>query len=199
MTEVKPAASGESVDQAVGRALVSFRQMAGLTLRELAQESGVSAAMISRIENGQASPSLATLEALSRALDLPLVNFFRHTIDSHDITHVKAGQGLQTRRHGSGLGHAFQLLGYHKRRDIRFEPVLVTLSAEVAANRYPTYHDHGCELIYLLEGEMEYRYGDRLYRLKEGDSLSFDSAEGHGVAEILSSEVKFLVVFAQRI
>ena len=198
MTEPESSRQSESVDRAVGRALFAFRQMAGLTLRELARESGVSAAMISRIENGQASPSLASLDALSRALDLPLVNFFRHTITSRDITHVKAGKGLQTHRHGSGLGHAFQLLGYHKRRDIRFEPVLVTLTAS-AKVKAPTYHDHGCELIYLLEGEMDYRYGDQVYRLCPGDSLSFDSAEGHGVSEILSPEVKFLVVSAQRI
>lgn len=179
--------------------MISFRQNAGLTLRDLAERSGVSSAMISRIENGQVSPSLSTLESLSRALDLPLVNFFRHTIDSHDVTFVRAGEGLEARREGSGYAHDFQLLGYHKRRDIRFEPVLVTLRAEDKGRREPVYHDHGCELIYLLEGEMDYRYGDRVYGMKAGDSLSFDSADGHGVEEILTPVVKFLVVFAQKI
>ena len=68
------------VGGAVARALHHHRVSAGLAIRELAQDSGVSGAMISRIENAQVSPSLSTLEALASALSVPVIAFFQHTI-----------------------------------------------------------------------------------------------------------------------
>ena len=85
----------QSVDHAIGAALRDLREAANMTARQLAGKAGISAAMISRIENGQASPSINTLSALSAALDVPLVSLFRETASDYaDFTHVKAGAGL---------------------------------------------------------------------------------------------------------
>ena len=197
--QVFDAANSTNVDDAVGRALNSFRLRAKLTIRALSERAGVSSAMISRIENGQVSPSLSTLQALSNALDLPMINLFQHTIDAVDVTHVKAGAGMTSRRHAKGNRHDFQILGYHKRQDIRFEPLLITLSKDDINDAQHLYHQNGCQFVYVLEGELYYHYGDSTYHLLTGDSLSFDTAGAHRIGDLLSPTVKLLVVFAQRL
>jgi len=117
-----------SIDLAIGSAVRDLRENRGLTARQLAAESGVSAAMISRIENGQASPSISTLNALSRTLDVPLVSFFRETSSNHvDFTHVRYGEELYSTRMVDNHSHEFINLAFHTRRDIQFEARRVTL------------------------------------------------------------------------
>ena len=189
----------QSVDQAVGTALKDVRQSNGLTIRDLAEGAGVSMAMISRIENGQVSPSLATLESLSEAAGVPLVNLFRNTIRSADITHVENGNGLKSTRHASEEVHDFTLLGYHKRQDIQFEPYLITLTRDQGRYPRPLLHSAGCEFIYVLEGEMIYQYKDNRYHLRKNDSLSFDAINGHSVEQVISESVRFLNICSQKV
>jgi len=68
--------SSNTLDAALGSALRDIRKSHSLTARALSQKSGISAAMISRLERGHASASMATLNALSQALNVPLVSFF---------------------------------------------------------------------------------------------------------------------------
>ena len=69
----RPAAPRERVlEVAIGREMRALRQAQRMTVAELGQKSGLSAGMLSKIENGQASPSLTTLNALATALSVPL-------------------------------------------------------------------------------------------------------------------------------
>ncbi len=61
-------ADGRLLEQSIGREVRAFREKMGLTIAELAKSSGISAGMLSKIENGSTSPSLGSLQALSRAL-----------------------------------------------------------------------------------------------------------------------------------
>lgn len=188
----------ENVDLAVGRALHNFRLSRNLTIKALGEAAQMSPGMISRIENGQVSPSLSSLTALAEALDIPLISLFRHTMASTDVTFVKCGQGLRSHREADNHQHDFSLLGYHKRDDMRFEPVLVTLKRK-PEDKLPVYNGHGCLFIYLLEGEGVYQCNDNRYHLKPGDSLSFDAAARHGFVEVVSEAVRFLSVGAQAV
>lgn len=190
--------SDEAIAKAVGEALQSLRRDAELTVRELAKKSGVSAAMISRIENGLVSPSLSTLNSLSKIIGVPVVNLFRHTITSIDVTFVQSGHGLAAQRIGTTFSHAFQSLGHHKRTDLSFAPYLISLTSLDDAQREPMYHDSGCEFIYVLEGEMIYRCGGRTFHMKPGDSLSFDAIGGRGAEKLIKVPVRYLSVSAQR-
>ncbi len=185
-----------SVDIAVGRALHAFRTQQNLTLQTLSDTAGVSRGMISRIENGQVSPSLNTLTALAQALDTSLISLFQHTVGSTDITFVKKNEGLKAIRQTEGHKHEFTLLGYHKRHDISFEPIIVTINKK-PNDMLPLYYSHGCLLIHLLEGEAVYQYGESQYHMHSGDSLSFDASVCHGFIEVISAKIKFISVGAQ--
>ncbi len=186
-----------SIDLAIGLAVRDLRENRSLTARHLAAESGVSAEMISRIENGRASPSISTLNALSRSLDVPLVSFFRETSSNHvDFTHVKDGEGLHSTRMVDNHSHEFINLAFHTRRDLQFEARRVTLVRQTA--RPPIYVGHGVVFVYALSGEAIYSYGHRDITLKAGDSLSLDAELRHGFKKVITEEFSFLTVQAER-
>jgi hypothetical protein len=68
--------------------------------------------MLSKIENGQISPSLASLQALATALNVPLTTFFTTFEEKRDCSFVKAGTGVRIERRGTKAGHQYSLLGH---------------------------------------------------------------------------------------
>src|SRR5262249_37630519 len=98
---------GGSLEVAIGHEVREFRKKLDMTVAELAKVAKLSAGMLSKIENGMTSPSLATLQALSRALHVPVTAFFRRFEEEHDATFVKAGQGLAIERRGTRAGHQY--------------------------------------------------------------------------------------------
>src|SRR6266851_150503 len=88
-----------------------FRLKLGLTVGQLAALTNLSKGMLSKIENAQVSPSLATLARLSAALKVPVTAFFRGLNEEQDVLFVKAGRGLDILHKGSGPGHRYQSLG----------------------------------------------------------------------------------------
>ncbi len=189
--------SDNQVDIAIGASLKDMRESRGLSAKALAESADVSAAMISRIENGQVSPSISTLSALSEALDMPLVSFFRETATDHvDFTHVKDGQGIHSTRIIDKHSHDFINLASHIRRDLGFEAHIVTMTKQ--EGRAPTYVGHGVVFMYVKEGEAKFQYGQREIHLKEGDSLTLDCELNHGISEVLSDTFTFLTIKAER-
>src|SRR5690606_34581763 len=67
-----PADGAKGLEMAIGREVCGFRRKLDMTVAELAKQADLSAGMLSKIENGQTSPSLATLQALSVALHVPV-------------------------------------------------------------------------------------------------------------------------------
>src|SRR3954447_11556097 len=85
---------GMLLEQAIGREVRRQREKLDVTISELAKAAGISAGMLSKIENGATSPSLSSLEALANALRVPIATFFKSYGDTRSATYVPAGQGL---------------------------------------------------------------------------------------------------------
>jgi transcriptional regulator with XRE-family HTH domain len=166
-----------------------------MTVVELAKLAGMSRGMVSKIENGQTSPSLATLSALATALNVPVTSLFRKYEEQRDATFVKAGEGLLIERRGTRAGHQYQLLGHTVHKPVSVEPYLITLSEK--SEVFPLFQHSGVEFIFVLDGEMIYRHGGRTYLLGPGDSLFFDSDAAHGPEELLSLPIRMLSVIVQ--
>jgi transcriptional regulator with XRE-family HTH domain len=189
---------GLDINMAVGRTIRELRDLKRMTARDLGLRAGVSPAMISRVESGQVSPSLSVLEMLAAALEVPMVSLFRDTGSAvADFTHVKKGQGLKSTRLMGQHIHDFVMLGFHRRRDLQFESLLVTIERNENTSP-PTYTGHGCVFVYVLEGEAIYRYGQQEVKLGEGDSLCLDAELRYGIQEVLSPRLRFLSVQAER-
>ena len=74
------------------------------------------------------------------------------------------------------------------------EPYLITLTAE--SDIFPAFQHEGLELLYMLEGEVDYRHGDQVYALKPGDSLFFDADAPHGPEVLVNLPAKYLSVIS---
>jgi transcriptional regulator with XRE-family HTH domain len=182
------------LSEAIGKRVRSYRLQLGFTIAQLAQHSGLSKGMLSKIENAQASPSLSTLARISTALDVPLTAFF-DSIEAHAVIHVKRGQGLDLVPRGSRSGLRSQLLGNLRgSSQRRLEPILYTLNRRSKVSE--TYRHPGTEFLYLIEGKMEYGYGAQRFVLEPGDSLQFDGEVTHGPVRLIEIPVKLLSVKA---
>ena len=189
--EARPS-DGASLEAAVGAQVRETRRALGMTLADLARTASVSLGMLSKIENGQSSPSLATLQALAAALNVPIATFFAKFDEKREATFVKAGQGLAIERRGSSRGHLYQLLGHSLRSATRVEPFLITL--DETSDAHPIFEHPGVEFIYMLEGELTYRHGGESYVLEPGDSLFFDAQALHGPLELRRLPAVYLSV-----
>ncbi len=184
------------LEVAIGRELRALRQQQGLTVADLSQKAGLSGGMLSKIENGQASPSLTTLQALAQALQVPLTAFFRGWEESRPAIHVKAGEGVETERTGTRAGHQYNLLGHigSNSSGVIVEPYLITLTT--ASDTFPAFQHDGMEFLYMLEGAVDYRHGDRIFPLRPGDSLFFDADAPHGPEVLVSLPARYLSIIA---
>jgi len=180
------------LEVAIGREIRGFRKKMGLTIAELAKLAGLSTGMLSKIENGNASPSLATLQSLSKALNIPVTAFFRKYEEERDASFVRSGEGLVIERRGTRAGHQYQLLGHSVGKSISVEPYLITLTVE--SEVFPLFQHPGMEFLYLLAGKMTYMHGDKSYPLSPGDSLFFDSDAPHGPEELIDLPIHFLSI-----
>jgi transcriptional regulator with XRE-family HTH domain len=187
-----PDVRARTLEDAIGAQVHDFRKAAGLTVSELAAAAGVSTAMISKIENGQISASLSTLNQLATALNLPLTMLLASYEGRRGCSYVKKGQGLDIQRRGTKVGHQYQQLGQSFGGSIAFEPYLITLSK--GAEPYTQFRHEGLELIYMLSGEVTYLHGDRSYHLESGDCILFDSAEFHGPETLIKLPMTYLSI-----
>ncbi|ATG49160.1 helix-turn-helix domain-containing protein [Celeribacter ethanolicus] len=184
----------KNLEVAIGRQVRELRKRARMTGADLAAQTGLSVGMLSKIENGVISPSLNTISALAHALRVPLVQLFSGYEEERGCMHVKAGEGVEIERAGTRAGHQYNLLGHigSNNSGVVVEPYLITLDS--ASDRFPAFQHEGIELLYMLEGRVNYRHGDQIYDLEPGDSLLFDSDAPHGPEEIVELPAKYLSI-----
>lgn len=184
------------LEVAIGREVRAYRRKQEITVADLSASTGLSIGMLSKIENGNTSPSLTTLQTLANALSVPLTSFFRGFEESRMAIHTKAGEGVELERAGTRANHQYNLLGHigSNASGVIVEPYLITLTAE--SDVFPTFQHGGIETIYMLEGEVDYRHGENVYPLKPGDSLFFDADAPHGPEVLVKLPARYLSVIS---
>ncbi len=187
-----PERAERTLEQAIGVQIRHARKRLDITGAELAAAAHLSPGMLSKIENGQISPSLATLQALTRALNMPLSALFTPFEDERDCSFVKRGQGVGIERRGTKAGHRYELLGHALGGDIVVEPFLITLTEE--AEPYAAFQHAGVEIIYMLTGKVVYRHADRTYLMEPGDTLFFDASAPHGPETLVERPMTYLSI-----
>lgn len=193
---IDPSAREKVLEVAIGKEVRTHRKQKGLTVADLAQMTGLSIGMLSKIENGNTSPSLSTLQTLSTALSVPLTIFFRRFEEARLAVHTPAGTGIEMEREGTRAGHQYNLLGHigANASGVIVEPYLITLTD--ASDTFRTFQHGGIETIYMLEGEVAYRHGDAVHHLRPGDTLFFDADAPHGPEELISLPARYLSIIA---
>ena len=183
-----------NLERAIGHEVRRLRKKLEITGADLASATGLSLGMLSKIENGNTSPSLTTLQSLAEALGVPVTAFFRQFEEKRNAVFVKAGEGVELERRGTRAGHQYNLLGHigNNTSGVLVEPYLITLTAD--SDVFPTFQHEGLEFLYMLEGEVHYRHGDKLYPMTPGDSLFFDADAPHGPEVLVKLPARYLSI-----
>lgn len=184
------------LEVAIGREVRAHRRKQNITVADLSETTGLSIGMLSKIENGNTSPSLTTLQTLANALAVPITSFFRGFEEGRSAVHTKAGEGIELKREGTRANHQYNLLGHigSNASGVIVEPYMITLSEE--SDVFPTFQHGGIETIYMLEGEVDYRHGDQIYPLKPGDTLFFDADAPHGPEVLVKLPSRYLSIIS---
>jgi transcriptional regulator with XRE-family HTH domain len=182
------------LEVAIGREVRAYRRNQAITVAELSNMTGISIGMLSKIENGNTSPSLTTLQTLAGALSVPLTSFFRGFEEKRMAVHTKSGEGVALEREGTRANHQYNLLGHlgANASGVIVEPYLITLSDE--SDVFPTFQHSGIETIYMLEGAVNYQHGDKIYALTPGDTLFFDADAPHGPDGLVKLPARYLSI-----
>ncbi len=157
----------------VGQHLRSMRALRGLSMRELAEASGLNINTLSLIENNKTSPSVSTLQQLATTLKVPLTSFFEAETPRRSIVFQKAGQRPRADfSHGvmEDLGAGLTLRGG--------QPLIVVLEPQANSGSTPIVHT-GHEFVYCLNGQLTYFIDGQKYLLEKGDSLIFEAHLPH--------------------
>jgi transcriptional regulator with XRE-family HTH domain len=157
----------------VGHNLRDLRAERELSIRSLAELSGLNVNTLSMIENGKSSPSVSTLQQLASALAVPITDFFETGIIKNNVSYQKAGQRLQAAFALGTLADLGAGLTLHGG-----QPLLVTLEPKANSGPTPIVHT-GHEFVFCLEGRLSYTIEDHIYILNPGDSLLFEAHLPH--------------------
>ena len=179
----------------IGQKIRKLRKEERLTLQDLSDLSGLSKPLLSQIENDQVIPPIATLLKIAKGLKVGIHFFFEEEGDRQKFVLLRSSD-LRSSRRRSGNDSPQNYL-YHSlapgMRHKSMEPFLVEFEAGDWDDSL-LYRHEGEELIYLLEGELEFHYGQEIMVLKTGDSIYYDSSEAHGYISLGSKKAQAVAV-----
>jgi transcriptional regulator with XRE-family HTH domain len=166
----------------VGEKIKELREKKGLSLKDLADLTGFSTALLSQMENHLVSPSLGTIIKLARALGVRVGDFLGES-EGEPFSIVRKDERKKVSRfaskEGVKYGYSYESLGYDK-KDRHMEPFIVTLEPATVKPSKTSVHE-GEEFIFVLEGEMEVVLGNHTDVLYPGDSIYYDSTIPHRI------------------
>ena len=167
----------------------ALRHRRGLTVEALAAAVGIHKGHLSRIERGEKAPSIATLEAIGRALGAPMAELFGEVAADGDVLVVRR----EDRAVVSDGAYAVQALvpGGAKRAAALY---LVEPGDAFLAHDLPSHG--GQEIAYVLEGEVELAVADRTVELRGGDCAAYDAGLSHRLRRRGAHRAAVLVIVA---
>jgi transcriptional regulator with XRE-family HTH domain len=161
-----------ATEQTVGDAVRRLREGQRITVRTLAARAGFSPSFISQVENGQASPSIHSLEHIVSCLGVTLGGFF-NALEPREAAVTRAAERRQLT---SGWSKArIESLGPGG-AGVVMEPVLVTLSAGGSSGKSASPQTHE-QFLFLLEGEIALTLGDEEIIMSAGDSARIPASQ----------------------
>ncbi len=176
----------------VARRLAALRAESGLTLRNVAEQTGLSDAYLNRVERQKTPINIANLEKVEFAFGVPLSSFFEADEARDPLVITRAGQGRKVRFRGP-TGFRSEMLAERKKGKL-MEPILVDLASAKAV--VPLQSHPGQEFNYVMEGRCVFHLGKQQIELAVGDSIYFDASIPHVCRAADNGSARILAVVA---
>jgi len=156
-----------------------------MSIKELAQRTGLTSGFISQVERNQTEPSITSLRKLSQALDVAIFHFFIDEVNHSKVVRKNARQKLEFPN--SHL--VYELLSPDLNRQM--EMFYANLEIGAATCDEPLSH-HGEEVVFVLSGTMQIQIGDESYTLHNGDSVYYIANIPHKIENIGDTNLEFV-------
>jgi transcriptional regulator with XRE-family HTH domain len=190
-----PAVVQESIrPYAIADKLRTLRLRRSMGLKQLAEHSGLSTAMISRLENGRLTPTLPTLVRIALVFNVGLDYFFTDPRKRHIVAITRRDERdvFPCDLNSSAVPWHFETLDF--RANERKLNSYLGHFHPFAADKLATHHHPGIEFLYLIEGQLEIRIGVETFRLNPGDAIYFDSIQKHAYRSLTKTACTAVVV-----
>jgi transcriptional regulator with XRE-family HTH domain len=176
----------------VGKKIREFRSGRNLSLEKLADLTGFTKGYLSRIENSPKPPPIYTLSKISSALGVDvskLLSGETGTQEAEGLTITRNKEHAVTDGRGTPYGYVYEALAQGKPGK-NMEPFLVTNSFKGRTD----FQHEGEEFLFVLEGTLEFIFGEKSFILEKGDCAYFESGFSHGGRSLGEVPAKILIV-----
>ena len=179
---------------AIAEKLRTLRLRKSMGLAQLADHTGLSAAMLSKLENAKLVPTLPTLVRIATVFDVGLDHFFTDERKRHVVAIARKEERIRFPEKAgvASVAYYFESLNF-RAKEKKIHGFIAEFQSITDTKLVP--HSHpGVEMVYLIEGSLEMRVGTETYTLKAGDAIYFDSIQQHSYRAVGSKQCTGLVV-----
>ncbi|OQY51774.1 MAG: hypothetical protein B6230_04115 [Desulfobacteraceae bacterium 4572_89] len=169
----------------------NLRKSNHLTLDQLAEMTGLTKGYLSKVERSEKAPPYSTLNKIAAALEIEVTSLLKKNIDPLQdprICFQKKNEGKLIKATTRLSGYDYEVLGAGKQGK-NMEPFIIHAPFGIKK----MYTHEGEEFIYVLEGTLEFIYGEKKIIMEPGDNVYFDSCVPHGGRSLGDEKAKLMV------
>ncbi len=179
-------------EKIISKNLKKLRTQKRLTLQELAEKTGLTKGYLSKVERSQKAPPYSTLTKIAAALDIEVTTILAENVQPLEDVKICISRGKNRpviRETDQFAGYDYEVLAGGKPGK-NMEPFIIHAPFDITR----TYIHEGEEFIYVMDGQLEFNYGDDTYTLSPGDNIYFDSIVPHVGKSIGDTKAILMVV-----
>jgi len=160
----------------IGKRIKKIRTSKEMTLEVLSETTGFTKGYLSKVENSEKAPPVSTLIRIAGALEVQLSEIFQENEGNDVFSLVRKNERKVMARNGSIFGYYYETLA-HKFTNKSMDPYILTLPVD--PEEVAVFQHEGEEILFLLEGKMQFVHGNREHILEKGDCVYFDANIPH--------------------
>ncbi len=175
----------------LGKQLKKVRLSKNLSLKQVAEMSEVSTGLISKIENFRTTPSLPVLLKIMQSLEIDLSELNLHSNKTEEYILIRKGEGhIEPRDDSMGLEYTFLFSSNVSNSNLR----TYIIKVNSGVYRKPISTD-AIELLYVIDGKLDYIIKEEVLSLEAGDLLFFDGSDPHALKNESSKSATLLKMY----
>ncbi|MBW2636152.1 MAG: helix-turn-helix transcriptional regulator [Deltaproteobacteria bacterium] len=179
----------------IGKNIKKYRKIRRATLQELADASGYTKGYISKLEKSEKAPPLSTLSNIAKVLGVTTSVLLGESARRTSISFIRKDERSVIAGIGTAFGYAYESIA-HNYPDRNMQPFVLTLP--VKPKQQVIFQHDSEEMLFVLKGTMNFRYGDKEFEVNEGDCVYFDGNIPHYGESSGDEEAVCLMVMHER-
>jgi len=174
----------------IARNLKKIRLVRGLSLDNLAEQTGVSKSILAQIERGEANPTIGTIERILSGLRISITELSE---DNSVVSRKVQRKTLEPLKEVKGSYAVYNYFPFEESRSFEIYWIHISPGKEYVIG------GHGMsteEYIMLYEGDLVIYENDEIIELEQGDALRLSTEQEHAYKNVGDVEVKMIIVFS---